>query len=440
MGKLLCGAAVKDITPPMEIIHGLRGLTGTKYGGIHDELKVRAIAFSNGEDRAVIIQLDLDKDQAPMTQLPIISERWNVPEENILYFGIHTHAAPMFSGRRELGNPSEYVLECTHKYEAIVFNAMYEAIDEAFNNLRPAKIGCGKAECYTNAVRVEDFQKFDENGNPAGVISTQGSVPGAPVSHELFVMRVNDMEDKPIAFLVNYPMHCVIMFLNKLAEDGNDLISGDVGGNIERLLEKRYPGAVAVWSSGAAGNVNPLPNSFGTYIDPETNELKDFVLNVCADKILDFVVAQQFAATMKAINSIKYYSDDGRITGKIGWSNTPAYKTMPEPGTGRPVPTDERDEEGFSIRMQLLRIGDTALIGAGGELFNSFAEELKELSPLRNTIVINHNCSLITNVGYILDDDAINRDYGLQPGRKTQIIPGYIGNSLKEIVCNFFNC
>jgi hypothetical protein len=424
----------------MEIIHGLRGLTGTKYGGIHDELKVRAIAFSNGEDRAVIVQLDLDKDQAPTTQLPIISEKWNVPVENILYFGIHTHAAPMFSGRHELGNPDEYVLECTHKYEEIVFNAMYEAIDEAFGNMRPAKIGCGKADSYTNVVRVEDFWSFDENGNPAGVSCTQGSDAGAKVSHEIFVMRVNDMEDKPIAFLVNFPMHCVIMFLNKLAEDGNDLISGDVGGNISRLLEKRYPGAVAVWSSGAAGNVNPLPNSFGTYVDPETNKLKNFELVGCADEVLDYVVAQQFAVVMKAINNIKYYSDNGKIVGKIDWSTTPAYKMVPDPKTGRPTPTDEIGEEGFTIRMQLLRVGDVAFIGVGGELFNSYAEEIKEISPLKNTVVINHNCSLITNVGYILDDDAISRNYGLQPGRKTQIVPGYIGKSLNKIVCGFFDC
>lgn len=434
MGTLKCGAGIRDITPPLDIIHGLRGLMGCKYGGIHDELKVRAIAFENGEKRALIVQLDLDKDQAPHTQLDIISQRWNVPVENILYFGIHTHAAPMFSGRHELGNPDEEILSCTHKYEDLVFSAMYEAIDDAFNSLREAKIGCGKQDCYVNVRRVEDFYSFGEDGSVTGVTATQGSDPAEPMSHEFFVMRVNDMEDKPIAFLMNYPMHCVVMFLNGLAEDGTNLISGDVAGNLSQLIEKRYPGSVAVWSSGAAGDANPLPNSFGTYVDPLTGKLKNFELLGVADKLLEYVTAKQFTAAMKAINSIKYYSAKSEILGFVDWSRTPCYKTVADPETGRrSVDTTQIEPEGYEVRMQMLRIGDVQFIGMGGELFNSFAEDLKSISPVKNTVVINHNCSLLSSAGYILDDNAIGRNYGLRPGGKPATLPGYLTESFRKI-------
>lgn len=440
MKQLLCGAAIRDITPPEEILHGLRGLMGCPYGGVHDPLKVRAIAFSNGEERALIIQPDTDKDQRPLEVLKTVEERWGIPEENILYFGIHTHTAPMFTGRGEQGRDGAdpEVIRCTKIYEELFMNMLYEAVEEALGNMRPCRIGCGSVQDYTNVRRVQDFTYYDENGLPYKTVSTQGSDGGANVSHDMFVMRVNDLDDKPIAFLINFPMHCVAMFLNKLAPDGTNLISGDVAGNVSRAVENRFPGAVAVWSSGAAGDMNPFPNSFNNYIDPETNEMREMLLNTRADDILDYFVGTQFMSVMGAINNIKYYTDRAEISGGVEWSKTPLYKmepvddTPPPPGR-RPrmrVNKNELADKTFDIRLQKLRIGDVMLLGVGGELFNSFAEELKAMSPVKHTAVINHNLSLISLVGYILDDDAIARNYGLHGGG-SPIVPGCISDSLK---------
>lgn len=434
MSVLYCGAASRDITPPEELLPGLRGLMGCRYGGVHDPLKVRAIAFSNGTDRALIIQLDLDKDQAPTTQLPIISQRWNVPEENILYFGIHTHSAPMFSGRHELKLDADDVLPCTQAYEKLVFDAMYQAIDAAFATLRLARAGFGTVESYTNVRRVEDFYAFDDAMNVT-VCASQGSDISGEVSHTMAIMQVNDLEDNPIAFLVNFPMHCVIMFLNRLAADGTNLISGDAAGNLSRMLEARFPGAVVAWSSGAAGDVNPLYNSFYSCVDPETGKVKEIFVTDRADKLLEYVVNRQYSDALRAIAGIEHFSTDGRIFGAVQWAVNPTYKYAVG-ADGRRTLTDEVDPEGFPIRLQLLRIGDTALVGVGGELFNSFAEELKTISPLKNTVVINHNCSLIKTVGYILDDNAIGRGYSLRPGAGCHILPGHIGPSLKKHFVN----
>ena len=438
--QLLCGAAIRDITPPEEIIHGLRGLMGCKYGGVHDNLKVRAIAFDNGETRAVIVQPDTDKDQSPVRELKYISERWNVPEENILYFGIHTHSAPMHTGRHEMREDGmseeelKEVLDCTHKYEELFFERMHEAIDEAFSNLKPCKIGVGKAQNYTNVRRVEDLKFYGADGSLDHVFSTQGSDPGAKVSHEMFVMRINDLEDNPIAFLINFPMHCVVMFLNSLAPDGTNLISGDVAGNVSQALERKFPGAVAAWSSGAAGDMNPLPSTFAAYVDPDTNEIGH--MHLANLEVLNYIVANQFMSIMEAMNNIPYYSAKADIAGALEYSKTPLFKRIIGEN-GRPVGiTDEIDEKTFDVRMQTLRIGDVLLIGIGGELFNSFAEELKALSPLRNTAVINHNLSLISLVGYIHDDDAIARQYALFPGMGTNIVPGYLSASLREHFTN----
>ncbi len=437
--QILCGAAIRDITPAADYLDGIRGLVGRKFGGIHDNLKVRVIAFSNGEQKALIIQPDTDKDQAPVRELQYISQRWGIPEENVLYFGIHTHSAPMHTGRRELNfgmtdETREYVTECTRKYEELFFSMMHEAIDEALNNMKPCRIGCGKAQCYANVRRVQDFRFYGADGTLESVRASQGRDFGANASHEMFVMRVNDMEDKPIAFLVNYPMHCVVMFENALCEDGRDLISGDVAGNISQTIERKFPGAVAAWSSGAAGDMNPFPNSFADYVDPATNQLKTLNLQTVAEELLKYVVSTQYMSVMEAMNNIKYYSSAADIKGAVEVSKTPRYKTVLGPG-GRPVDVDPTafDENTYDVRMQTLRIGDTLLIGMGGELFNSFAEEMKAASPFTNTAVINHNLSLIHLCGYIHDDEALARGYGMRPGSKmiNPTVPGYLSDSFR---------
>ncbi len=438
--QLLCGAAIRDITPAAEYIDGLRGLVGRRFGGVHDALKMRVIAFSNGEEKALIIQPDTDKDQSPVRELAYIKERWGIPEENVLYYGIHTHCAPMHTGRRELESrltdeDRDYVHACTQKYEELFFSMMHEAIEEALNNMRPCRIGCGKAPCYANVRRVQDFSFYNADGSLEAVRASQGRDFGADVSHEMFVMRVNDLEDKPIAFLINYPMHCVVMFENGLCEDGRDLFSGDVAGNISQTVERRFPGAVAAWSSGAAGDMNPMPNSFADYVDPYTNQLKTLNLQTVSKELLKYVVSTQFMSVMEAMNNIKYYSSCADIVGAVALSQTPLYKTVMGPD-GRPegIDTSAYDEKTYDVRMQALRIGDALLIGMGGELFNSFAEELKAASPFTNTAVINHNLSLIHLCGYIHDDEALARGYGMRPGGKmtNPTVPGCLSDSFRE--------
>lgn len=443
--RLMCGAAVRDITPPEELLPGLRGLMGCRFGGIHDQLKVRAIAFSNGVDKALLVQLDMDKDQAPTEVLAYISNRWKIPEENILYFGVHTHSAPMTTGRHELEDACldedrEYVYAQTKKYEKLIFGNMYDAIEEAFHNMRPAKIGCGKSQSYTNTRKSQDFQIYDKDNQLVNAFCTQGFDTAAAISHEMFVMKVTDYSDVPIAFLINFPMHCVIMCLNGLAGDGKSLISGDVAGNISQKIEAHFPGSVCVWSSGAAGDVNPIPNSYAAYPDPDTQEMKMFSLKSDHRDLLNYMVAVQLMSVKEAINNVRYMSLKSDIKGAIELSSTPKYQLILD-DHGNPVKVDKNffDEETFDVRMQTLRIGDVMLVGIGGELFNSFGEELKEISPLKNTVIITHNVSLKYQCDYIIDDDAIARNY-LQGGNGViDIVPGYLSKSLTEHFCHMID-
>ncbi len=61
----------------------------------------------------------------------------------------------------------------------------------------------------------------------------------------------------------------------------------------------------------------------------------------------------------------------------------------------------------YEIRLHLVRIGDVALYGFSGELYSSLGMRLKEISPLKNTVFINHDASLMARSHYIFDDKTL---------------------------------
>ena len=58
--------------------------------------------------------------------------------------------------------------------------------------------------------------------------------------------------------------------------------------------------------------------------------------------------------------------------------------------------------EPVALPMQLLTLGDVALVGACAELYNAIGLDLKANSPFRNTMVVTHTGQ---SLGYIVDKD-----------------------------------
>ncbi|MBO6040893.1 MAG: hypothetical protein J6P58_06755, partial [Oscillospiraceae bacterium] len=140
--KLLCGAAKKCITPPETLLPRLYGLMGRKFCAVLDDIYLRVIALSDGENRALIVSFDLDKAPRPEENLRALTEATGIPEENILYFGIHTHTAPLCGPRPAFEAPKdEDTAAATAEYETFVQNQLLCAAKEALDALQPARLG-----------------------------------------------------------------------------------------------------------------------------------------------------------------------------------------------------------------------------------------------------------------------------------------------------------
>ena len=386
-GTLRAGAARVDITPAPDAALPMGGYSGRTEGfkGIHDNLYVRAIVVDDGSTQAAIVGVELGGvSNAILEKInQRVPQELGIPLNNLMLAAVHTHDAPTTGPRT--GQPEGKQAA----YAAKVEEAIISSIRQAKANLQPARVGYGAGKAYININRREFFP---DNG-----WYWLGYNPDEASDKTLAVMRFEDMSGKPIAFFINYPVHAVTM------GPRNYQVSGDLAGATSRFVERYYKGqeadkprsdagyairlkpqevsnnVVAVWTSGTAGDQNPISMS----------NTEDFTLVEAYGKILG-------EETVRVAGSIKT-SAQGRIWGARRAVSCPGG-TVDEGPRPRKVYKFGDAPTPVNIRLSLLVINDTALAGISGEVLTNIGLQLKKGSPFNHTIVVTHADG---SVGYI---------------------------------------
>lgn len=266
-GTFQVGAARVDITPPAGAALPMSGYAGRQQGfqGIHDRIYARAIVLHDGTRYAAIVTWELIG--APNAVWAELSQRvakeTGIAPEYLLLAAVHDHSAPVLAGMYGNADPKSV------PYTAKVEDATVEAIRQAKANMQPARVGAGTGRAYVNVNRRE--YTADRGWG-------LGFNPDFPSDQTLAVVRFETMSGKPIALVINYPVHAVVMGQENLQ------VSGDLAGATSRFVERHYRGApedrprsdagsdlrlrpeeavggdgiVALWTSGAAGDQNPV--------------------------------------------------------------------------------------------------------------------------------------------------------------------------------------
>ena len=166
------------------------------------------------------------------------------------------------------------------------------------------------------------------------------------------------------------------------------------------------------------------------YSDPTDGSRQDYQVasDEAAKAALNLMVTRHLDDIIQTARGIKCTETQTQIGGVIDWTSTPS--------------TDP--EKPYSIRLQALRVGSTAFMGIGGELYTTLGWAVQETSPFANTVVINHNCSLICECGYILDDETLARVKdsaafrGGVPGGNGRNLPGTVKPALEQYTREMF--
>lgn len=392
-GTFQAGAARVDITPAEDAALPMSGYAGRKQGfqGIRDRIHVRALVLHDGTRHAAIVVWELIG--VPNAVWADTSERitkeTGIPPENLLLAGVHNHSAPSPAGMYGNADPRSI------PYMEKVKDATLEAVRRAKATLQPARVGAGTGMAHVNINRREYV---------AGKGWGLGFNPEFPSDKTVAVVRFETLSGKPIALFINYPVHAVVM------GPANLQVSGDLAGATSRFVERFYAGkeedrprgdsgaglrlrpeetsseVVAIWTSGAAGDQNPVSVAAGS----------DFTLVDAFGKIL----GEEAVRVASRIRT----GPEAMIRAAQRVVTCPGRKLAPGPHAPGEFKFDDTDP--VNIRLGLLMIGQVALNAVSGEVLTGIARHLKTSSPFSNTIMVTHANG---SSGYIPDDSAFDQ-------------------------------
>lgn len=241
-GQLYAAVARADITPPVGIAHANWGAQAhERAAGVDLPMWATALALSDGGTTTILIDLDISglRAENATTVRQAVAERTGLNVSNIRLAYSHTHSGPSTSSS---GGWVSGGIELIAGYLKNVAVQVAGAAWEACNRLQPARIsaGSGKSAIAVNRRYITPDETVVVGHNWDG-----------PVDHEVKVVRIDDLEGSPLAVVVNYACHPIIV------GPYNDLITPDYPGIVKRVVEEAT-GAKCLFLQGATGDVGPI--------------------------------------------------------------------------------------------------------------------------------------------------------------------------------------
>ena len=387
---LRAGAAKVDITPTPDMFPLISGQT---FGSVHDPLFARALVLDNGVDKVVLVTADISGIPRGDELLDAVANAINVPRDHVLLSATHNHNSPTVGadspGQPRMASPP------VAAYIELLKAGIVKAARLADARLAPARIGYGTGKAYVNTNRDEKI----------GAGYHMGYAPDGPSDKTVAVLAVTTPAGVPIAVYANYAVHGVVMYLAK-TKDGQVQITGDLPGATSAYVEDRLGnGAVALWTSGAAGDQNPL--FMATY----NQDAPDVTDEGPADwAILDVQARRLGEEIVRVAGGIRNTTTQPALWGAEASITCPgqnrAQSLQPgEPAGGYRAAATVAMVDGppVVVPLHLLMIGDVALAGVSAEVYSEIGQDVKRTSRFDRTMMV----TLLPNrVGYIPTDKA----------------------------------
>jgi neutral ceramidase len=373
------------ITPKTPIPMSGYGSRKDSFKGIREEIHARVVVISDGTNKAAIISAEVIGFSHTFWDecTSLISKETGIPKEYILLTAVHNHSGPSLM-------VYEKAIPAVQDYVNELKTNLVRATKAAVNKLAPATIGAGKGECKMNINRVASDGK-------GGVVL--GRNPYGSCDHEVGVLRINDKLGNPLAILVNWPCHAVVL------GPRNYYITGDwpgaASGYIERTLGN---GVISPMIIGASGDLNPI---YGPHIDFEVTSSYAFGKDAIGEDL--GMEAIRVSNNIYATNKVKINALQRII-------NLP-LKDNTEGGNFQQPETVK--DNSLSVRLSALRIGNIILTGVSGEVFHEISLKMRSHSPYPHTFMITH-CN--GSSGYLVTDKAFT--VGGYEAKSTKARPG----------------
>jgi hypothetical protein len=297
-----------------------------------------ALVVSDSEETAAVIDTDAIGFDADWTEriLSATVELTGIPRKNIRFSCSHTHSGP---NTFRLATISEG-LDLVTSYLDALPKRVASAAWQAQQNLRPARWAAGSGAC---AINVNRRFHTPEHGIVSGRNYQGISDP------TVRVVRIDDLDENPIATIVHYACHGTTMGWQ------TQLFTPDFPGPMRRVVENQL-GGLCLFLQGAAANLMPRRGYTG---DPRVYRRIGTTLGLEASRVAYGLETlprrERFIRVMPSGAPIVLYEDE------------PSEPTIP-------------------WEMQCIRIGSIALLSVAGEPFIETANRIVAESPFEHTL------------------------------------------------------
>jgi hypothetical protein len=238
------GTAKVDITPDYPIRLNGFGFRRAESEGVTQPIWAKALAVSC-DDHPPVVLLAIDSLGVRMSMVDEVAaqlqKRFGIPRENVALTYSHSHTTPKVNGASDniFSEPiPDGHQEHIDRYTKELSQRLEQAAAQAIENRVPATLQWNAG-------------KYD--------LSKNRRTPGGPVDHDLPMLVARGQDGKPLAIYVSYACHCVTLSNNK--------ISGDWAGFAQAEIEQRNPGCIAMISTGAGSDSNPVSGVVGDKVD-----------------------------------------------------------------------------------------------------------------------------------------------------------------------------
>ena len=424
------GVSCADITPPLHIPELGFVPRQHRFQGIHDPLFAKALAAETDDGAAIIVTADaigfhrnlLGEGKDFIAEFrKRVSQVTGVAFDAIMLAASHAHSTPETIGLtplREVEGAAEWV--------EVLLDKLVACAISAWKDRKPAKAYASVGE----VVGVSWSRRIV--GKDGKVYRLPDRPPDEQVDHEdydpqlgILLFRRSDGD----IVLVNFTCHPTVVQVN-------DFVSADYPGAMMRFIESYLPNCkMCLFTQGACGDVNPVYQTTSDFDDVElygmvlagevikqvallrlhyghperekvaqtfrrisgwrSAELKPHIFAARSE----FVLPQRTDLPDPSEAEAKYREALAKVNGQIWWMRSERPLSEEEKRIGTEVrnawekwrtAVRGRNEWERKVEVQVIALGESALVGVSGELFVTPALWLKCQSPFPFTFVIGY--------------------------------------------------
>lgn len=435
---LQAGTAKVDITPPLTIPYLGYEPRHALFEGVHDPLYARAVALDDGTTQVIIISADSigysNEILGPGRNFTAevrqrIQAQTGVPAAHIMLATTHAHSTPeTIHLRRLLDTPA------AAPWLAVLMDQLASVACIAFAQRKPSTLKTGTGEViglsHNRRVVGKDGQiVFGADRTPELIKANPGAI-----DQSVKILLLESTDQAARTLLVNFACHPVTVQVQPL-------VSADFPGPAMKLVEESVPRCInSLFLQGACADINPIRDTtdfadverYGLMLGGEVIKL---AMRLSAPDYPESPTQMtvQSATVLLPVRELpprkpaqQAYTDaSAQLAAATTEDERKAWRAKQRIAEETLILLDRGDAP-IPAEVQVIRIGDIALVALPGEPFVEFGLEIKQRSKAQQTFVIGYANDWL---GYFATPQAWQQGgYEIAPGPWTRVGPS--GGSL----------